>query len=84
MEKIYTLVEPPDFSAFCAGLKFSFPCPQCGHEFDKTLGWFESNDDIACPGCEARIGFEADEIRNVLPQLRDALYVLWTRVNFPA
>jgi len=29
---------------------FDFACAGCGHQFHKTLGWLQLNDNIVCPG----------------------------------
>jgi hypothetical protein len=84
MPFIHTLMPEPDFSPFGADLAYTFPCPMCRHEFQKTLGWFEINDDLACPNCKERIGFDAKPIRSALESLRESAGDLWRSVGYHA
>ena len=39
-----------------------FPCPNCGTEIQKTVGWFLRNDHIGC-GCGAHLRIDASALR---------------------
>jgi len=44
------------------------PCPNCGTEIPKTIGWLLSNDHIGC-GCGARLRIDASPLRADLAAL---------------
>lgn len=35
------------------------PCPGCGHETAKSIGWLKANDEMVCAGCGETINFTA-------------------------
>ena len=39
-----------------------FPCPNCGTEIRKTIGWFLRNDHIGC-GCGVHMHVDASALR---------------------
>jgi hypothetical protein len=84
MPFIHTLMPEPDFSTLGADLPYHFRCPLCGEEFQKTVGWFESNNDLSCPNCKERISFDANPIRSALESLRGSAGVLWRSVGYQA
>lgn len=40
----------------------AFPCPNCGTEINKTIGWFLRNDHIGC-GCGLHLPVDARALR---------------------
>lgn len=44
-----------------ADQSLSIPCPQCGHEIEKTVGWIKANDQLTC-GASIQIHPEREEL----------------------
>jgi DNA-directed RNA polymerase subunit RPC12/RpoP len=82
MRTALTLAPLPDFSRSLSDIMFPFPCPRCGHEFRQALGWFESNNQIACPDCKETIVCDPEQFREALRQLRVSLAHLWQSVGY--
>lgn len=56
------------------------PCPQCGKETSKSIGWIKANQEFACPGCGNTIRLDSEaairelqKADNALDDLRAAL-----------
>ncbi|WP_152024981.1 hypothetical protein [Candidatus Filomicrobium marinum] len=41
----------------------SIPCPSCGREIKKTVGYFKLHSDVGCTSCGARIALDNSEFR---------------------
>jgi hypothetical protein len=48
------------------------PCPKCGRETQKSVGWIKSNDEFTCD-CGQVIRLEADDFRRGIEESEDAL-----------
>lgn len=53
--------------------ELSIPCPQCGHETKKTIGWLKSNSEFTSAGCESMININADELFSGLDKVEKSL-----------
>ncbi len=39
------------------------PCPGCGHETKKSVGWLRSHDELVCSGCGETIRLDDEGFR---------------------
>lgn len=55
--------------------RVDIPCPACGHNSSKTIGWLEANKDsvVACERCKRKFDFHTPEFRQALTELQTAL-----------
>jgi hypothetical protein len=54
-------------------LPLPIPCPNCGHSIDKTIGWFRSNDKLACSECCFIACLDTRRLKQALIQVDAAL-----------
>ena len=58
-------------------MSWPLTCPQCGHQFEKTLGWLEAHREFPCPtGCGQGFALKGDDIgqaKQALLKLREQL-----------
>ena len=45
--------------------QISFPCPKCGDEIRKSLGWLDDHDTVVCDTCDTRIGLHKKDFQAV-------------------
>ncbi|PCJ75545.1 MAG: hypothetical protein COA53_06520 [Rhodobacteraceae bacterium] len=38
----------------------SIPCPQCGNETQKSIGWIKRKDEFICAGCSNTVTYDAN------------------------
>lgn len=50
-----------------------FPCPNCGQEIAKSLGWLTTENKVTCPGCGSLIHLKTDEPGTGLQSMDDAI-----------
>lgn len=43
--------------------EIDMPCPQCGHENTKTLGWLKHNKHMVCAGCSEVIAVDSSAMK---------------------
>ena len=43
--------------------ELAIPCPQCGHEAEKTIGWLKSHEQMTSPGCGSVIALDSAELK---------------------
>lgn len=62
------------------------PCPKCGHETEKSIGWLKANHALTCAGCgdviaydpaqlEAAIGNVAKRREDLVRQIRKGISI---------
>lgn len=49
------------------------PCPGCGHETEKKIGWLKAHDQITCGGCGETIDITDAGFRNNLAKAEKAI-----------
>lgn len=51
------------------------PCPVCGHNASRTIGWLEANKDsaVSCENCARELNLGTPEFREALTELQTTL-----------
>lgn len=52
---------------------FPFPCPNCGHKIEKTVGWLKANTRLRCPNCETNIWYYPETFARALDEAERAI-----------
>ncbi|ETR76387.1 hypothetical protein X566_17830 [Afipia sp. P52-10] len=58
--------------------EIKIPCPHCGHEMRKQIGWLRANATFTCPGCK-RVHFETSKLIAALERAQRAFRQLRAR-----
>lgn len=53
--------------------EIAIPCPQCGHESKKTIGWMKSHENMQCPGCGSVITLDSAELKKGIASAEKSL-----------
>ncbi len=51
----------------------TIPCPNCGQQTDKTIGWIKNHDDFICPGCDRTLTLDKEDLLSGLDAAQKAL-----------
>ena len=49
------------------------PCPECGHETNKTIAWLKSHNEMTCGGCGKTVAVDSKGLLAGLQKADDAL-----------
>lgn len=51
----------------------SIPCPSCGKESQKTIGWLKAHDHFTCTACDQTITLEKEQLLSGLKSAEKSL-----------
>jgi len=49
------------------------PCPSCGHETKKSVGWIKLNDHFECVGCGQNVHLQRDKLLRDIKKVEKSL-----------
>lgn len=53
--------------------EIGIPCPKCGHETKKSIGWIKAHDEFTCAGCGSVIALEKEKLLSGLKGIDKSL-----------
>ncbi len=51
----------------------NIPCPHCGKETKKTIGWLKRNQEMPCSACRETFGLDTKELRTEIDRVDRAV-----------
>ena len=53
--------------------EWPIPCPECGYEIHKQIGWLKNNSSFSCPRCRFVGEFHTEAFIKALDQLKKTI-----------
>lgn len=53
--------------------EISIPCPHCGAETNKTIGWIQEHTDFQCAACSTPVTLHSDQLLEKIRQADKAV-----------
>ena len=53
--------------------ELNIPCPRCGKETKKKVGWLKRNREMACPACRETFSLDTKEFRREIAKVDRAI-----------
>ncbi len=54
--------------------EWPIPCPECGHETRKQIGWLKDNSSLSCPRCGFVGEFDTEAFIQFLNHLKSTVF----------
>lgn len=61
-------------TGFIDNAEIALPCPGCGHNTHKTVGWIKANDNFICARCGATVVLQnTEELARISDDIADSI-----------